>query len=63
MRMIFRLLMAIGLGKLINKGINHVSTGGKSNSEMTPAERAKAAKTRATVKRARQAARISRKFR
>ncbi|NHF72825.1 hypothetical protein G7044_06735 [Paracoccus sp. 12-3] len=63
MRNMTRLAMAFG----IKKGIDVLATRGKDPARMTPEERAAAAKTqrsaREAVKRARQAARITRRIR
>ncbi len=63
MRNVTRLAIAFG----IKKGIDLLATRGKDPAQMTPGERAAAAKTQQTareaVKRARQAARITRKLR
>lgn len=47
----------------INKGIDAVANRGKSPQSMTPEERQAAQTTRAAVKRARQAARLTRRMR
>lgn len=63
MRNVTRLAIAFG----IKKGIDLLANRGKDPAQMTPTERAAAAKTQQTareaVKRARQAARITRKLR
>ena len=51
----------INLG--INKGIDAVANRGKAPAQMTPEEQQAAQATRAAVKRARQAARITRRLR
>ena len=63
MRNVTRLAIAFG----IKKGIDLLANRGKDPAQMTPTERAAAAKTQQTareaVKRSRQAARITRKLR
>ena len=58
-RMVMRKLMNFG----INKGIEMASGKGKTPAEMTPEERKAAGDMRAAAKRARQAARITRRMR
>ncbi|WP_225972641.1 hypothetical protein [Paracoccus jeotgali] len=66
-RRIIRSLMRAAMAVGIAKGINTVANRGKDPASMTPAERAQAKKTqknsRDMVKRARQAARITRRIR
>ena len=63
MQAVIRAAVAVGIAK----GIDAVANRGKDPAQMTPTERAAAAKTQQTareaVKRARQAARITRKLR
>ncbi|MDO5529676.1 MAG: hypothetical protein Q4F71_09760 [Paracoccus sp. (in: a-proteobacteria)] len=61
-----RLMRMFGM-RMLNKGINTAARRGKSEAEMTPQERARAKKqsksARELTKRARQAARITRRMR
>lgn len=58
-----RMLIGMVMGKIVNKGIDYASRRGKPEAEMTPAERVQAQKARQMAKRARKAARITRRLR
>ncbi len=60
--MIVNIVMRRAVNAGINKGINHFAGKGKSDAPMTAAEKAQAAKGRDMTKRARQAARLTRKI-
>ncbi|MDB6453157.1 hypothetical protein [Falsirhodobacter sp. 20TX0035] len=63
MKMLQRMLVGMVMGKVINKGIDYASRGGKAEADMTPAERAKAKKTRMMAQRARKIARMTNRLR
>jgi hypothetical protein len=58
MNMVMRKLMNWG----VNAGINHLSGGGKAPKDMTPEERAQAAKGRDLAQKARQMAKLGRRL-
>ncbi|MBP9182043.1 MAG: hypothetical protein KBF78_02835 [Fuscovulum sp.] len=58
LNMVFRKFLNRG----INAGIDHLSRRGKPPAEMTPAERQQAQQARDLAKRARQAARLTRRL-
>lgn len=60
--MILNIVLRRAINTGINKGINHFAGKGKPASEMSDAERKQAADARALTKRARQAARITRRL-
>jgi hypothetical protein len=59
---LIQMVLSLFLKKGINLGINHIAQRGKAKGDMTPEERAQAAKARETAKRARQAANLARKL-
>ncbi|MDZ4134685.1 MAG: hypothetical protein U1D06_03705 [Paracoccaceae bacterium] len=60
--MIVNRLLRRAVNTGVNKGINRMAGKGKPDSQMTPAERSQASKGREMAKRARQAARITRRL-
>ncbi|MES2667857.1 MAG: hypothetical protein V4712_17355 [Pseudomonadota bacterium] len=64
---IVQMVLNLFIRKVVNKGvdmgIDYASRRGKPASEATPADQAQAKSSRDMVKRARQAARITRRFR
>ncbi|QYK43270.1 MAG: hypothetical protein KF887_09340 [Paracoccaceae bacterium] len=61
-RMIINRFLRRGVNTAINKGIRHTAAKGKAPKDMTPAERDQAARGRELAKRARQAARVTRRL-
>lgn len=62
MNRIFTMFSRIFVRKAVNKGIDVATRRGKAPAEMSAAERKQAADARAMIKRARQAARITRRL-
>lgn len=62
-QMILNMVLRRAVNFGINKGIDAVAGKGKPAAQMTPEERKAAATSRAAVKRARQAAKITRRLR
>lgn len=60
---LMRMLIGIVMKKAVDKGIDYASRRGKPASQMTAKDHEQAKSARAMVKRARQAARITRKIR
>ncbi len=60
---LFRKLIVMALPFLVKKGMNYASRRGKPAAQMTAADKQQATSARASAKRARQAARITRKLR
>lgn len=61
--LILRRVLGTFINRGINAGIDRASSGGKSRNDMTPEERKRARAARQTAKRARQAARLTRRMR
>ncbi|MCJ8139747.1 hypothetical protein [Falsirhodobacter halotolerans] len=61
--MIQRILMGIVIGKIVNKGIDYASRGGKDPATMTPEERAKAQRMGKMGRQARKFANMGRRLR
>lgn len=61
-QMVLNIVLRRAVNFGVNKGIDMVAGKGKAAAEMSPEEREAAARTRAAVKRARQAAKITRKL-
>jgi hypothetical protein len=59
---ILSMISRIFVRKAVNKGIDYAARRGKDPAQMTPAERKQAGDARALAKRARQAARITRRM-
>lgn len=62
MRWVFRYVLNRLISKGINTGIDHASRGGKSERDLDPDEKAKARKTRKTMKHATRMAQILRRL-
>ena len=59
---IFQQLFNMFFRRALNRGIDHVARKGKPSGQMTPAERKQAKAAREMTKRARQAAKITRRL-